>query len=698
MNASYANGDPEKAFDLLVLFEESEQGIIREYDPNIKLLGAVNRDGVTCYLDALLFAMFARLGSFEAMLYNHFEDEPRKRLATLLRLWVNTLRVGRLVTTDIVNMVSCSPWMSIVLTIEQTKQLQLQLSACGWKDAANVRQQDASEAFSFITETLALPLLTLKMDIFHTGKEDVSDDHKFVHERLLEVAIPEEPADGTVITLEDCLETYFNNRIEVKRYLERRGTLNIGHPRLSVDSTKGSTSHIEIAEHEESQPSTPMSPLPLHAGAPTPPIQARNRAPSIIREHYVEEKGELPDISYPPEKEGSQTSRRRAGTLRKEVMMPAWQFFSLIPWYTDNIPKNDSQVAAHFSSTRPILGICLKRYSMLPNGRAVRRNTHIDIPLEIGLPHFIQDDAMSEDGPAFGNFKLSLRSVVCHRGVSVDSGHYISLVRSQSPHLRTTTGSTVSGEYIPDMKVQDKWMRLDDLAKERVTFVDVEEFLAKESPYLLFYQVTPIEGDPGNIADGEHPPSYTESESRYSELIKDSGASNEEAIDLGRSSLDGAVSLDGLRGRTSTSSERGQSVVFTDVSAGSTNLLTPGTDAGPNDPGSLLGSRRGSKVTKGSSRSRPSSQTEETRLSTSLSRFAGRLTKEKSADPIVTMDGVNEPVLKIPEIEAPESSRATEKLAVKRDKREKSRGRYGSQLVGKGKVKAEKPDRECAIM
>lgn len=137
--------------------------------------------------------------------------------------------------------------------------MQLQLSACGWKDAAAVRQQDASEAFSFITEKLALPLLTLKMDIFHTGKEDVSDDHKFVNERLLEVAIPEEPKDGTVIALEDCLETYFNNRIEVKRYLERRGTLNSGRPRSSVDLTKGSASHVEVAEYEDSQPSTPVS-------------------------------------------------------------------------------------------------------------------------------------------------------------------------------------------------------------------------------------------------------------------------------------------------------------------------------------------------------------------------------------------------------------------------------------------------------
>ena len=102
LNAAYANGDTEKAFELLMLLEDSEEGIIQSYNPNVKLLGAINREGVTCYLDSLLFAMFARLGSFEAMLYKNFEDLPRKRLATLLRLWVNTLRAGKLITTDIV--------------------------------------------------------------------------------------------------------------------------------------------------------------------------------------------------------------------------------------------------------------------------------------------------------------------------------------------------------------------------------------------------------------------------------------------------------------------------------------------------------------------------------------------------------------------------------------------------------------------
>ena len=86
------------------------------------------------------------------------------------------------------------------------------MADCGWSDAANLHQQDASEAFTFITEKLELPLLTLKMDIYHTGKEDLTDDHKFINERLLEVAIPE-AVEGQTITLEDCLESYFNNRI-----------------------------------------------------------------------------------------------------------------------------------------------------------------------------------------------------------------------------------------------------------------------------------------------------------------------------------------------------------------------------------------------------------------------------------------------------------------------------------------------------
>ena len=109
LSGAYAQGHSGKAYELLMLLEESEEGIIKSYDPSVKLLGAINREGVTCYLDALLFAMFSRLGSFEAMLYKNFEDAPRTRLATLLRLWVNMLRGGKLISTGIVRCKICIP-------------------------------------------------------------------------------------------------------------------------------------------------------------------------------------------------------------------------------------------------------------------------------------------------------------------------------------------------------------------------------------------------------------------------------------------------------------------------------------------------------------------------------------------------------------------------------------------------------------
>lgn len=85
------------------LLKEAEAGLIRPYDPHVEMLGAVNREGTTCYLDSLLFAMFTRTKVFEAMLYSPtFNSEEKQRLATLLRLWVSQLRTGKLITTDLV--------------------------------------------------------------------------------------------------------------------------------------------------------------------------------------------------------------------------------------------------------------------------------------------------------------------------------------------------------------------------------------------------------------------------------------------------------------------------------------------------------------------------------------------------------------------------------------------------------------------
>lgn len=89
--------------ELLLLQHVSLSGKILSYNPAVHMLGAENRGNVTCYLDALLFAMFAKLESFECMLKGDSMDEPQRKLAALLRLWVNMLRSGKLIETDMVS-------------------------------------------------------------------------------------------------------------------------------------------------------------------------------------------------------------------------------------------------------------------------------------------------------------------------------------------------------------------------------------------------------------------------------------------------------------------------------------------------------------------------------------------------------------------------------------------------------------------
>lgn len=657
----YHPHDFEKAYEALLLANDAFEGVITQFDPKVVMLGAVNRNMVTCYLDALLFAMFARLDSFEAMLYDKpYGNDPRTKLAALLRLWVNFLRTGRLID------------------IEFTRQLQETLAQCGWEDAAEVRQQDASEAFTFITDALELPLLTLKMDIYHTGREDKEDDHKFVNERLLEVALPE-PEEGRIVTLEDCLEAYFNNRIEVKRYLQRQNTTDSGR-HTDRDSEKNLTVHIEAVEVPDAGTptvSTPTSAFPNSLSPSVRPIEGRRRADSIFTERYHNSHLSASDKAAFDEKRHLEElwktrpgGRPRASSLRKEVLMPAWQFFSLIPWYTDNVPQTDAQVAAHFSSKRPVLGICLKRYQMLADGSTRRLNTFVDIPLEIGLPHFVSDDRVDEVGPLFGNFKLVLQSVVCHRGMRIDSGHYISLVRAnKKPQQDLPQTSRASAD---DEEIADSWLLFDDLARERVREVDIRKALQDESPYLLFFQVQPIDEE---LASRGDPPSYSESQynttspnpSKETLTVPglsgngNSSGNGPDDRDWEKVPYPGSVASEEPEiaeppGRASLSSNRRSSIAIEledsieslSFTRGRTAPTTPNELAQPSEKEKekpsgffLSAGRRGSRGLMGGNKdgksdgdngkgkSRPSSQSGENRLSLTLSRLTGRVSKDK---------------------------------------------------------------------
>ncbi|KAK4204333.1 ubiquitin carboxyl-terminal hydrolase-domain-containing protein [Triangularia verruculosa] len=506
LDSKFAGGDVEKALELLQLQQQAFAGIIEPYNANVQMLGAVNRGNVTCYLDALLFAMFANLQAFECMLKNDSTDEAQRKLAALLRLWVNMLRSGKLIPTDV------------------TQHIQESLAACGWKEAELLEQQDTSEAFAFITETLQLPLLKLQVDLFHQGKGD-KDDHKVAYERLLNLAVPPDPS-GKGIKLEDCLEEYFNNKVDVLRdsLEEKKGGFSTPKNTLlgtteedaQTPTDNGESSKLQrrwtMQETITHSPISMTSPT-LESATTESPAVLRNRSTSIIQRIVVkdEEDSASGEAECSPRKH-----KRKISTIVKAVTIPAWQFFRLIPWHatTNSEPSNDAEVARHFNQ-RPVVGICLKRYTMTEQGVPKRQNTLIDIPDSLRLPQFMAEDINAKDNDSGGlreEFKLVLQSVVCHRGDSLHSGHYISFARV-APKL-LTENRRYDDDPPPDYEEQ-QWAKFDDLAVDnRVTYVDdIKQSLREEMPYLLFYQVVPLVDVTTASTDGSviEPPAYKES-------------------------------------------------------------------------------------------------------------------------------------------------------------------------------------------
>lgn len=354
---------------------------------------------------------------------------------------------------------------------------------------------------------------------------------------------------------------------------------------------------------------------------------------------------------------------------------------------------------------------------MTENGKATRLNTYVDIPTEIGLPHFIQDDNMDADGPLYGNFKLSLQAFVCHRGKSVDSGHYIAIVRG------TSAGATPATPNSPSQSTDDPsryWMRFDDLAQERVTLVDVEKALRTESPYLLFYQILPIDED---AAEANLRNKHTSSFSSGSNPDSDVAGVSQSLLNLSTVATDvdgpeGSVIArpsfeitgpDNAEPRPSVLNGRRRSA-FSETANSNGNLqlnddslMTP--DYTPKEEGgrsSFSFSRRGSRVSKSNPGSRDGSQASDSRFSTAFSRFAGLLSRDKSSDESSIEDDDGDG----PAIEHDEGKPASSG----EEKKEKSTGRRWSKDRGKSKDKnktkekskdkvgKKKLDRECVVM
>lgn len=169
-------------------------------------------------------------------------------------------------------------------------------------------------------------------------------------------------------------------------------------------------------------------------------------------------------------------------------------------------PVGNEEISKYLKQARPTLGICLKRYGIV-DGKTVRKNTEVDIPIDIHLPHFIEDDEVADRfSPLVRNFTLSLQSVICHRGNSLTGGHYVSYIRATTQIGDSASSQRLSTEaQLPEYPVE-RWLRHDDLNNPRVTKVaNIQKELKDEMSYLLFYQVQPVFEPPTQI----EPPAYS---------------------------------------------------------------------------------------------------------------------------------------------------------------------------------------------
>lgn len=358
--------------------------------------------------------------------------------------------------------------------------------------------------------------------------------------------------------------------------------------------------------------------------------------------------------------------------------------------------------------------MCLKRYSMSPNGKAIRLNTLIDIPTEIGLPHFIQDDNLDEEGPIYGNFKLSLQAMICHRGSSVDSGHYIAIVRGTSAGAHPTSSHSSETAF---SDTPQYWMRFDDLAAERVTLVDIERALKHESPYLLFYQILPVNEDAAAVNLPDTAPSEILDDVQEIDISAISQKLSTSGYDLPEN-----CRTEGLRSNRPSfeitgpgnaeilpleQNDRKHSVAFSDavesnasgglqvrtVPSTSPRLVPKDDDRGRN---SFSFSRHTSRNRRSAPGSRAGSQTSESRISATFSRFTGRRSRDK-----VNSDGFSTEDDEFTVENMPPGEGAMS--ASSEPEKSPTRGKDSTKSKGKSKEKSRekrgrKLERECSIM
>jgi hypothetical protein len=156
--------------------------------------------GNTCYLDSLLFALFAQINAFDYLLLKSVPNKDISVMQMHLRLFVTRMRKSKAIMKH------------------QVKALFTAMKKSGWSGRPG-SQEDVVELLAWFLAIFESPSLAMTESIYHGGETDMSSDERVAAERFLSLPIP----DGKdLISLEDLVQAYFfdNQLYGIKRAIE----------------------------------------------------------------------------------------------------------------------------------------------------------------------------------------------------------------------------------------------------------------------------------------------------------------------------------------------------------------------------------------------------------------------------------------------------------------------------------------------
>ncbi|KAJ2385907.1 hypothetical protein GGI23_006615, partial [Coemansia sp. RSA 2559] len=403
---SLAQWDVDTALRHIHIVLCTRDGILYEINPQIQTSGAVNAGGTSCYIDSLFMALFGAQTSYDALLYmRDLRSEPANKLLAISRLFVNFMRAGELIDV----------WL--------VEEMRGALFACGWlggePSTKAIGQQDASELYMFLMDALQMPYLPLEMRMVHGADHDAADC-KMVAQRMAELAFPEDStmADDPPLLLQALLESYFfDNRVEqLERSLKSSAADSGGEPTATKVRTNA-WSFLSIYPFY-----TPQSELdgPGYAGAAEYPDDAPFILPFLLKRYAVNERGVV----------------RR---INRRVIIPMVLDVTNIVSMGDADKYADNDKARDAAQAEPSPIVRAKASS----GQA--EPSLLLLPPPPPYPNRVQ-------------YRLVLRSAVCHKGADVRAGHYISF----STQLRAARPAEIARRRLHGEKMAAESRKFDE--------------------------------------------------------------------------------------------------------------------------------------------------------------------------------------------------------------------------------------------